>query len=102
MALSGRRKERHPDDEANEDEEPEESTSRYHKSPMGLGDMEPGQIHRYQLVKQGDWYGYWDDEYGYQELVSKDKAETLERIYQLQRHGSDVSCVPQTLGRFNT
>ena len=52
---------------------------------MGLGDVEPEQIHRFQLVKQGSWYGYWDDEYGYQELVSKDKAETLERIYQLQR-----------------
>jgi hypothetical protein len=69
-------------------EEPEESTSRYQKSPMGLGDMKPEQINRFQLVKQGSWYGYWDDEYGYQELVSTDKEETLERIYQLQRQSS--------------
>jgi hypothetical protein len=90
------------DDTEDEDEEPDESNSRYRKSPMGLGDIEPGQLRRYQLVKSGDWFGYWDDEYGYQELVSKDKTQTLERIYQLQRHGSDESCVPQTLGRFNT
>ena len=80
-----------PDDEEDDNGETEESTNRYHRSPMGYGNIEPGQIHRYQLVKQGDWYGYWDDEYGYQQLVSRSKEETLERIYQLQRKGCDES-----------
>jgi hypothetical protein len=75
-------------DTDDEDEEMEEFGSRHSKSPLGLQDIERSQLRRYQLVKSGDWYGVWDDEYGYQELVSKDKAETLERIYQLQRKGS--------------
>jgi len=91
-----------PEDDEDERNEPEESGGRQRGSPLGLSDIEPSQLRRYQLVKSGDWFGYWDDEYGYQELVSKDKADALERIYQLQRHGSDEFCVPQTLGRFNT
>lgn len=56
-----------------------------------LDEMEFG---RYELVyrPRSGWYGYFDREHEIEVLVSQDKEETLERIYELQRYPDDSHC----------
>ena len=52
---------------------------------LGLGDIDPERLHRFQLVKQGKWYGWFDHKFEYQELVSEDKETALEALFELRR-----------------
>jgi hypothetical protein len=58
-------------------------------NPMGLGDVSADQLKRYDFIKRGDWFGFTDNHYDHIQLVSQDRDEALEMIYQLRREGAD-------------
>jgi hypothetical protein len=79
-------------EEEEKDEDPlEENGTHYSKSPLGLSDIPKGDIDRYELVKSGDFFGYFDRQTYRQILISKEKTEVMDLIFALRRN-PNVHC----------
>lgn len=77
-----------PDEEDDEDTAPARKAN---TNPIGLGDCDPDQLHRYELVYRpsSKFYGYFDSTIGIEVMVSDDKQEVLEKIFAMIRGQED-------------